>query len=68
MKITLEPTNKGELTNPYVGKVSIEVAGDDHNLEFLFEWMIKPALAAMGFDEKSISAYLDECEEASDGS
>lgn len=62
MKITIEPTEKKtchiEMQNP---KIEVWVAGDDHTLSQVLEYLVTPALKAYGFllDEKSIIIDLD---------
>lgn len=49
MKITIEPTDKTqpiEIQNP---KISVWIAGDDHNLCEVVEYLVIPALKAYGF-------------------
>lgn len=62
MKITIEPTEKQtchiEMQNP---KIEVWVAGDDHDLSQVLEYLVTPALKAYGFllDKKMIILDID---------
>ena len=50
MKITIEPTeNYGNETKPRDPKVELWVPGDDHDLDEVIEYLVVPALRAMGY-------------------
>jgi hypothetical protein len=50
MKIRIEPTecqgNKVECQNP---KIEVWLAGDDHNLQEVIDYLVTPALKAFGY-------------------
>ena len=63
MRITLEETVGLEFSNHTLRKVTIEVDRDDCTIDEMMDDLIKPALLAMTFTEKTIADYFDDEDE-----
>lgn len=62
MKITIQPTQDQSEKEPDSQQptISIEVPGDDMNINEFFNNLIIPALKASGYNQDTINAYLDQ--------
>jgi hypothetical protein len=59
MRLTLEPTENSPIwqTRP---TITIEVPGDDHNIEEMMDNLIRPLLLAFGFHPDTVYKHFEE--------
>jgi hypothetical protein len=60
LRITIEPTNK--TTPQYYPRTIIEVATDELNLEEMLNYLVKPALLAIGYSPELVASLGDAYE------
>jgi hypothetical protein len=59
MRLTLEPTECSPFGQSHP-KITIEVPGDDRNMEEMVDDLIRPLLLAFGFHPETVYKHFEE--------